>query len=146
MDQLTSKWCSISSPWLHSGHCPSWYDASEKQYFWSAKADVGMEVLLLNNLYPCMGRMGAQKLCILLLKEVWQCKVGRERLTNYQSECPAVLNCFVNIKMLRTKSTKYLFNLYMESAVPNKKNDYIILTISKWMNMPIYKQKIARPS
>ena len=54
-----------------------------------------MEVLWLNNLHACIGRMGATKICILIIiKRGWQCKAGRERFTNYQSEDPSRFEFF----------------------------------------------------
>lgn len=34
MDQSISDWRSIWSSWVRSEHCTSWYDASDRQYFW----------------------------------------------------------------------------------------------------------------
>ena len=61
-------------------------------------------VLLLNHLHACKCRMGATKICILIIiRRGSQCKVRRERFR----ESPAVSNCFVYIKILITESTKH---------------------------------------
>ena len=51
------------------------------------------EVLLLNNLHACMGRMGARKMYIFIVIKK-QCKVGIERFTPYQSRHYSRLDFF----------------------------------------------------
>ena len=51
-----------------------------------------MELLSLNNLYPCMD---ATKIYILInIKIGWRCKVGREQFTPCQSEDPSCFQLF----------------------------------------------------
>ena len=52
-----------------------------------------MEVLLLNNLHARIGRMDATN-NRNIIKRGWQCKVGRERFTPYQSEDPRRFELF----------------------------------------------------
>ena len=48
------------------------------------------EVLLLNNLCACIGRIGATKMCILIsIKRGRQCKSEREQFTPYQYADPS---------------------------------------------------------
>ena len=106
-----------------------------------------MEVLLLNNLHVC-DHMGATKIYILIInKRGWQCMLG-ERAMHAGVFCPntpAVSNCFVLYQNAYNGEHKTFMKFINIQNCINEKNYEIFHTMSKCVNMPIYKQKIGDP-